>query len=266
MTDAMPTQRARVRRSPVASRHEGSYSGELDNPVIVDFPLRGEWTVERTPADRLPSHGTDALGMRYAYDFVRTDDRMGSRVHPAGWLKWLLIGGRTRDCYGWGQPVHAGFSGEVVDAVDGEAERQWLHPLREAWCALRTARSFRTRAAIDARRIAGNHVIIRSEQLFALYAHLAPGSVAVRSGQRISAGDVIGRVGHSGNSTAPHLHFQLMNSADVQHARGIPCAFSGYLVQRKGSAEHVRNGIPHRRERLLVQPRKRPRLWAGVEV
>jgi hypothetical protein len=40
--------------------------GELDRPIVVRFPLRGEWTVERTPAHRIPSHGTDVLGMRYA--------------------------------------------------------------------------------------------------------------------------------------------------------------------------------------------------------
>ena len=98
--------------------------------------------------------------------------------------------------------------------------------------------------------LAGNHVIIRAAEAFALYAHLAPGSVAVRSGQRVSVGDVIGRVGHTGNSTAPHLHFQLMDSADAQSARGIPCAFAGYFVQREGGWEHVRDEIPQRLERV----------------
>ena len=98
--------------------------GELDHPTIVDFPLRGEWTVERTPAHRIPSHGTDILGQRYAYDFIRTDDRAGSHVHSAGRLRWLLIGGRTQECYGWGEPVHAATDGEVVVAVDGVQERQ----------------------------------------------------------------------------------------------------------------------------------------------
>lgn len=56
--------------------------GELDRAVVVDFPLRGHWTVERTPADRIPSHGTDLFGLRYAYDFIRTDDRAGAHVHP----------------------------------------------------------------------------------------------------------------------------------------------------------------------------------------
>ena len=61
---------------------------------------------------------------------------------------------------------------------------------------------------------------------YALYAHLAPGSVAVSPGQRVRVGEVLGRVGHSGNSTAPHLHFQLMDSPDPWQARGIPCAFA----------------------------------------
>jgi hypothetical protein len=104
--------------------------GELDDPVIVEFPLRGEWVVERTPAHRIPSHGTDLFGQRYAYDLVRTDHRPGFHLHPAGTLRWLLIGGRTRDCYGWGQPVHAAFEGDVVEAVDGVEERQWIDPCR----------------------------------------------------------------------------------------------------------------------------------------
>jgi hypothetical protein len=225
--------------------------GELDHPIVVDFPLRGEWTVEQTPAHRVPSHGTDMLGMRYAYDFIRTDDRQGSHVHPAGSLRWFLAGGRTRDCYGWGQPVHAASAGEVVAAVDGVPEPQWVHPVRESWAALRTARAFLTsQPAIDPIRVAGNHVTIRAAQALALYAHLAPGSVAVRSGQRVSVGDVLGRVGHTGNSTAPHLHFQLMDSADALTARGIPCAFAAYLVQRKDGWEHVQDGIPQRLERV----------------
>jgi hypothetical protein len=97
--------------------------GELDDPVVVDFPLRGEWAAATTPAHTIPSHGTDMLGQRYAFDFVRIDDRRGFHLHPAGTLQSYLIGGRTRDCYGWGQPVHAVFDGAVVEAVDGVPER-----------------------------------------------------------------------------------------------------------------------------------------------
>ena len=89
---------------------------------------------------------------------------------------------------------------------------------------------------------------------YALYAHLVPGSVAVTSGQQVRAGEVIGRVGHTGNSTAPHLHFQLMDSADPLQAKGIPCAFAAYLVERDGQWLRVEGGIPNRRERICSVP------------
>jgi hypothetical protein len=223
--------------------------GELDNPDVVELPLRGDWSVERTPADRIPSHGTDVLGQRYAYDLVRTDHRPGFHLHPAGTLRGLLLGGRTRDYYGWGQPVHAASGGVVVQAVDGVLERQWLHPVRESWSAVRNTMAF-ARGGLDPARLAGNHVIVGAGGTYALYAHLAPGSVAVATGQGIHAGEVLGRVGHTGNSTAPHLHFQLMDSPDPLQARGIPCAFAAYLVERDGQWRRVERGIPHRRERI----------------
>lgn len=226
--------------------------GELDHPVVVDFPLRGRWTVERSPADRIPSHGTDALGQRYAYDLIRTDDRPGAHVHPASSLRWLLLGGRTRDCYGWGEPVHAAAAGEVVDAVDGEPERRWRHVVGEALAALRTAAvaAGAGRRPLDARRLAGNHVLVRSGGVVALYAHLVPGSVAVARGQRVGAGDVLGRVGHSGNSTAPHLHFHLMDGVDPWRARGVPCAFADLVVRGDAGWSAVRDHIPRGGERV----------------
>jgi murein DD-endopeptidase MepM/ murein hydrolase activator NlpD len=102
----------------------------------------------------------------------------------------------------------------------------------------------------DPARLAGNHVVMGTGGTYALYAHLAPGSVAVTRGQQVRAGEVIGRVGHTGNSTAPHLHFQLMDSANPLQARGIPCAFAAYLAERDGQWQRVERGIPHRRERI----------------
>jgi Peptidase family M23 len=223
--------------------------GELDDPVVVELPLRGEWSIQRSPADRIPSHGTDLLGQRYAYDLVRTDHRRGFHVHPAGTLRWLLLGGRTRDSYGWGQPVHAALDGVVVQAVDGVPERRWLHPVRESWLAVKTTLGF-ARGGLDPTRLAGNHVIVATGGTYALYAHLALGSVAVTKGQQVRAGEVLGRVGHTGNSTAPHLHFQLMDSPDPLRATGIPCAFAAYLVECDGQWQRVERGIPHRRERI----------------
>lgn len=234
----------------------------LRHPLVVDFPLRGErWVVVTTPAHRVPSHGTDLLGQRYAFDFVRVDDRPGVHVHPASSWRTETIGGRTRECYAWGEPIHAPFDAEVVTASDGAPERQWVNPAREIFRALRNAATF-TPEKLPA--ILGNHVVLRatdataaggveghsSGDVFAGFAHLAPGTVAVAAGQRIRTGDVLGRVGHTGNSTSPHLHFQLMDSADLVTAAGLPCAFRAYEVERDGAWHPMVDGVPGRRERI----------------
>jgi murein DD-endopeptidase MepM/ murein hydrolase activator NlpD len=219
------------------------------SPVVVGFPLRGEWVAVRTPAHKVPSHGTDLLGQRYAFDFVRPDRRRGLRLHPGGAVPSALLGRRTRDYYGWGQPVHAAVGGRVVAALDRVPERGRVQAVRELAHAIRATVGFDpARGGVES--VAGNHVIVQGAGAYAVYAHLAPGTVAVTAGQTVRAGEVVGRVGHTGNSTAPHLHFHLMDSADPLRARGVPCAFAAYLVQRDGRWERVEGGVPGRYQRI----------------
>ncbi len=231
-------------------RYDRRMSSELAGAVVVEFPLRGEgWLAVTSPGDRIPSHGTDMLGQRFAYDLLMADQRRGLHYHRAGWLRGFLIGVPTRECFAWGAPIHSPFDGEIVRAVDGFPERRWIHPVREAVLLLRNARTF---APSRLPWILGNHVIARSGGVFAGFAHLAPGSVTVREGQAVRVGEVIGRVGQTGNSTTPHLHFQLMDAADPMIARGVPCAFRSYEVLRAGAWEKVENGIPRRTDRIRV--------------
>ena len=221
---------------------------ELASAVVVEFPLRGEgWVAVNSPADRIPSHGTDILGQRYAYDFLRVDRRAGTHYHRAGWLRTFLIGVPTRECYAWGAPVHSPFDGVIVRAVDGFTERSRIHPVREAILASRNALTFGPERLPW---ILGNHVIARTGDVHAAFVHLAPGSVCVSEGHTVRTGDVIGRVGHTGNSTTPHLHFQLMDAADPLVASPVPCAFRSYEVLRDGVWQIVQSGIPRRTERI----------------
>jgi hypothetical protein len=223
-------------------------TNELDRPVVVDFPLRGEqWVAINTPGDRIPSHGTDMLGQRFAYDLLMVDARRRLHYHPGGLFRGLVIGVRTRDCYDWGAEIHAPFDGEIVRAVDGVAERSRIHPLRELVLVVRNAVTFSPERLPS---VLGNHVIMRRGEIFAAFAHLAPGSVVVAPGQTVQTGDVLGRVGHTGNSTAAHLHFQLMDSLDPMHAKGVPCAFRTYDVLRNGCWEKVEDGIPRKVDRI----------------
>jgi hypothetical protein len=223
------------------------------SPVVVEFPLRGEWVAVRTPAHKIPSHGTELFGQRYAFDFVRPDHRRGLHLHPAGSLRSLLLGARTRDYYGWGQPVYAACDGKVVAAADRVHERARVQLVRDVAAALKNTVGFDPhRSGFDP--VAGNHVIVQGAEAFVVFAHLAPGSVSVIPGQEVRVGEMIGRVGHTGNSTAPHLHFQLMDSADPVRATGIPCAFAEYLVQRDGGWKRVERGIPGRGQRIRSSP------------
>jgi hypothetical protein len=226
-------------------------TNELDGAVVVDFPLRGErWVAVNTPGDRIPSHGTDMLGQRFAYDLLQVDSRRGLRDHPGGTLRRLIVGVRPRDCYAWGAEIHAPFDGEIVGASDGVAERRWIHPLQELVLVLKNAATF---SADRLPSVLGNHVIMQSGDMYAGFAHLVPGSVAVEAGQTVRRGDVLGRVGHTGNSTAPHLHFQLMDSPELMTATGVPCAFRTYEVLRDSRWESVENGVPRKVDRIRYQ-------------
>lgn len=227
----------------------------IGSPVVVDFPLRGEWFAPNTPGTRVPSHGTDMLGQRYAYDFVGIDPNNRSfRFYPVGTLRYLLLGVRLQDCFGWGQPIYAATSGTVVQAADGWPERNPVHVARDLFMMFKNARAFDPNKAasqsLDLRELTGNFVIVESPVGFVLYAHAQNGSIRVAPGDRVTAGQHLANVGHSGNSTAPHLHFHIMDRLDAWQAQGIPCCFRAYEVFTQGAWRPARNSIPKAVERL----------------
>ncbi|MBC7998901.1 MAG: M23 family metallopeptidase [Leptolyngbya sp.] len=69
---------------------------------------------------------------------------------------------------------------------------------------------------------------------YAFYAHLKPGSIKVKEGQKVSKGEQIAELGNAGNSTAPHLHFHVMDGPSILGSRGVPYAFESFEI--KGEA------------------------------
>lgn len=206
--------------------------------VVLDFPFRGNWKVENSPARRIPSHGTYAFGTSHAIDFVAVDD--AGRSGPRSWR--TLIASEPAAIYvGFGQPVLAPSRGTVVAVHDEEPD----HKGRRSPLTLvpyMFGQPGRVRAGVAA--VAGNHVVIAvgPKGPYVLLAHLRQGSVRVRPGQRVQPAEPIAECGNSGNSTEPHVHVQVSDSTDWQHANGIPLAFRNRAgkVWVPGEAEIVR--------------------------
>ncbi|MCL2343949.1 MAG: M23 family metallopeptidase [Firmicutes bacterium] len=227
----------------------------MREPIIVEFPLRGEWLSPNTPGAKIPSHGTNELGARYAYDFVQVDwKRTGWPAYRVSFPQYLLSGVPASEYYCWGQEIYAPCDGIVVRAEDGYKDRERTNLFSDMANAYKNAHYFDPRKD-DVQSVAGNYIIIKiGEQVYAALVHLQKGSVLVTVGQSVKKGDVIGRVGNSGNSFAPHLHFQLMDSSDISTANGLPCAFEQYDVFKGGEWEKAVDSIPTDKDRIRFSP------------
>lgn len=228
---------------------------EMREPIIVGFPLRGEWYSPNTPGSKIPSHGTNQLGTRYAYDFIQVDwERKGLPAYRVSLIQYLLHGVPLNEYYCWGQEIYSPCDGVVVVAEDGYKERERTKLLSDMSNAYKNAHYFNPEKD-DVQSVAGNYIIIQyAENVYAALCHLQTNSVQVSIGDSVKRGDVIGRVGHSGNSYAPHLHFQLMDSSDITIAHGLPCAFEEYELYENGEWQKVTNSIPTDKDRIRFDP------------
>jgi murein DD-endopeptidase MepM/ murein hydrolase activator NlpD len=96
--------------------------------------------------------------------------------------------------------------------------------------------------AEDVTVLFGNFVVIRhAEGVFSLSAHLKQGSVVVKAGDRVRAGQKIGQVGASGGVSLPHLHFQLQECATAR-CEGLPVEFERFRRLRGARSIAVRRG------------------------
>jgi murein DD-endopeptidase MepM/ murein hydrolase activator NlpD len=65
---------------------------------------------------------------------------------------------------------------------------------------------------------------------FSVIAHLQPHSLKVRLGQRVKTGQALGKVGNSGNTSEPHVHYHLQNAVDMRDADGLPAQFENLII------------------------------------
>lgn len=211
----------------------------------LDYPFHGRCLVQNSPANRVPSHGTDLFGTAFAIDFVPVDRENRSARFSAGSL-WRPEA--PENFIGFGQPVISPVTGTVVLLDDHAEDHVAYRGLSSMGYALTQAR----RAAAGWGTLAGNYVVIqesRSGRYVAL-CHLRWGSVRVRLGQDIQIGAQVAEFGNSGNSTEPHVHVQAVDSLEFERAVGLPLSFPGGLP-RNGQIIDCR---PHHSDQDAVQP------------
>ncbi|MGY0025092.1 M23 family metallopeptidase [Streptomyces sp. cg35] len=199
-------------------------------PVEVDPPVRGHWSALNSPADKVPSHGTHAYGQTYAIDIVA--EGAEHRPRPKFAAVWPVVR-RPRAFPAFGEPLHAVADAEVVHATDWRRD----HLSRNSTPALAYLMLLEgaIREMFGAGWIVGNHIVLDlGDGVYAMYAHLQRGSLSVRPGDRVRAGQRLARCGNSGNSTEPHVHFQLMDGPDLDSASGLPFRWRGVGIPAGG--------------------------------
>ncbi|MCP4048082.1 MAG: M23 family metallopeptidase [Gammaproteobacteria bacterium] len=184
-------------------------------PYPLVFPLEGgSYYTTEGGSSRLTNNHHVNRAQRYALDFYQLD-RLGRRckgLFPKDLESYVIF------C----EPLYAPASGTILKARDG------LHDM--------------TPPEMDEVNRAGNHVLIRTDDdRFIVMAHMKKGSVTVSEGDRVEAGNLLGRVGNSGRSEEPHLHIHCMETLEEDYVRcghGIPVQFDGRYLLRNQCVSH----------------------------
>ncbi|HIY67749.1 MAG TPA: M23 family metallopeptidase [Candidatus Agrococcus pullicola] len=211
-------------------------------PRRVASPVRGRWLGMNSPATKVPSHGVRLYGQAYAIDLVAEPD--GSARPEFG------TGGAMRAVEEYpalGEPVFAMVDGVVVRASDRMRDHRARSNLL-GYVFMNVESVIREFGGPGF--IFGNHVMIRSDDgVYATVAHLQRGSVEVRGGDRVRAGDRLGRCGNSGNSSEPHVHAQLADRKSLRIAHGLPMVFEEVVL---GDSADPGDGVPRTGEHMIA--------------
>jgi hypothetical protein len=168
----------------------------------------------------------DTLNQRYAFDLLVTDD--AGKSHRGD-------GKRNEDYFAFGQPVLAPADGVVTEAITGVRDN--------------------TPGSMNPYSALGNAVIIEHRpQEVSVLAHFQQGSIRVKAGDHVTAGQVLGLCGNSGNSSEAHIHYHLQNTPIIQDGTGIRCLFDKVRVMKDGDSEVKENYSPVKGD-LIKRPK-----------
>jgi hypothetical protein len=177
---------------------------ERPSEVRFRLPLDGPILVGWGGATSDVNYHVIAPEQRWAYDLLVAKD---GKTHAGD-------GSRLEEYYCYGLPVLAPADGMVVAVLDGQPDQ----PI----------------GAMGAMPAGGNQVVLEvAPRQFLFLCHLGRGTITVKEGDRVAQGQPVAKVGNSGNTSEPHLHIHLQDTADDVLGEGIPLYFHDYRVNGK---------------------------------
>ncbi len=167
-----------------------------------DLPFDGKWAVINGCFTKEYSHSWGIPSQRYAYDFIIMDDN--GQSHNGSFTQ-------SENYYCYDRDILSPSDGIVVEVLNNADDSLIFKK------GLFYAR---------AKHIGGNYVVIKhAEQEYSTLAHLKKDSICVAVGDKVVRGQPIAKCGNTGNSTEPHLHFQLQTGQDFYKSAGLPIHF-----------------------------------------
>lgn len=181
--------------------------------VLYSLPFCGCWTVANGGIDKETSHSWGICNQRYAYDFyIQKEGKTfrGSGKEAADYL-----------CYG--EPVLAAADGVVAEVKNLFED---------------TPVSEKAEAACSASDVRGNYIVIRhARREYSTTAHIKKDSFCVKEGDRVRRGQQIACCGNSGNTSEPHIHFQVQQGKSFLLSASLPIWFT--KINRCGTAKET---------------------------
>jgi hypothetical protein len=207
------------------------YSISASGPISIGPPLKGNnwvalngccepgWPHRSSP---LPLNGNLVAGQLFAIDWKRTNDQGAFYTGDKH---------RNQSYVDYGSPILAVADGVVTATLDGqEANAPGVLP----------ADSPVLGPKLTVKNVDGNHIVLKiGNNAYAFYAHLLKGSLRVKVGDRVRKGQVIARLGNTGNANASHLHFHVMNGPSVLGSSGIPYVLDSFQYQGQISPQQL---------------------------
>ncbi len=176
----------------------------------------GNWAADDGPSNDRDNHhrrgifvldGRAAISRRYAIDWMQIK----------GGATFSGDSRNVRSYFAYGRPVLAVADARVITAKDGLPDNVPGH-----------GESFHPAVPITIDTVAGNTITLDlGGGQFAYYMHLQPGSLRVKAGDRVRQGQVLARIGSTGDAREPHLHFEVTTSPNLGSGEGVP-----YLIDR----------------------------------